>query len=266
MPTDDLGAPVTPAPGAVRLVSLVPSLSELLAQWGLGDQVVGVTDWCVAPPDAFTHAVRVRGTKNPDVARIVALAPTLVVANEEENRELDVRRLREAGVAVHVTRVRTVAEAADSIERLARALGVTAAADVTVDRLRAVASSRSAPGDGVLTLCPIWRDPWMVVGHDTFSGDLLRLAGLRLWPHDPQGRYPEVELAAARAAGVELVLLPDEPYPFGEADRAVFADWPATVRLTDGAALTWWGSRSLAAHHDLSAVAAVVREERGRRG
>lgn len=246
---DDLGAPVTVPDEPGRIVSLVPNLSEVLATWGLADRVVGVTDWCVAPARAFRRAVRVRGTKNPDVAGIRRLAPDIVLANEEENRELDVRRLRESGLAVYVTRVRTVAGAADTLRRLGDVLAAPRAADALAHDLRAVAAGG---GQGpVPTLCPIWRDPWMVVGRDTFAGDLLARAGAEVWHPPDDARYPRIELEEARAAGVRLVLLPDEPYPFGASDRDAFDGWRARVRLIDGAALTWWGPRTLPAHRRL---------------
>src|SRR5918994_3242936 len=112
---DDLGADVPLTAAATRVVSLVPSLTEALAA-SAGDRLVGATDWCTHPADL--DVTRVRGTKNPDLAAIRALSPDLVVANKEENREIDVRRLREAGVAVWVTRIETVGESLESMSRL----------------------------------------------------------------------------------------------------------------------------------------------------
>src|SRR6478735_4005905 len=112
---DDLGADVPLRAPATRVVSLVPSLTEALAVTA-PDRLVGATDWCTHPVDL--DVTRVRGTKNPDLAVIRALSPDLVVANKEENRELDVRRLREAGVRVWVTDIETVPQAIGSLERL----------------------------------------------------------------------------------------------------------------------------------------------------
>ena len=114
-PFDDLGVPVAVPRPARRVVSLVPSLTEALVA-SRRDSVIAATDWCTVPADL--DVARIRGTKNPDTAAIIALAPDLVIANQEENRELDVRRLREAGVPVWVTRIRSVDEAFTSIERL----------------------------------------------------------------------------------------------------------------------------------------------------
>lgn len=251
---DDLGTVMGLPDEPARIVSLVPNLSEVLAAWGLAQRVVGVTEWCAA--DAFGRARRVRGPKNPDVRAVTGLAPDVVVANEEENRELDVRRLREAGVTVYVTRVRTVAGAAETLRRLGAALGAAELGRQLAGELhRAVldAEEERAP---VLTLCPIWRDPWMVVGRATFAGDLLARCGAHVWHPSDDARYPRIDLADAGAADIGLVLLPDEPYPFGESDRGVFDGWGVPVRLIDGADLTWWGTRTPAAVRRLAATVA----------
>jgi len=259
---DDLDHPV-PLPGSPeRIVSLVPSLSETLWWWHLSDRVVGVTDWCVAPPHGFPHATRVRGTKNPDTAAIIDLAPDLVVANEEENRELDVVRLREAGVPVYVTRVRSVPEAASSLVALAGALGVEAAGAGLAQSLHRALARLPSGAAPLRTFCPVWRDPWMAVGTDTFSADLLARAGFHVVPDE--SRYPSVDLADIEAADVDAVLLPDEPYVFTDVDRDVFDGWAARVRLIDGTALTWWGPRTPSALASLARLAAHLRR-RGRR-
>ena len=250
---DDLGTEVPLQPPVRRLVSLVPNLSETLWAWGLADRLVGVTDWCVEPAEGFPQAERVRGTKNPDVARIVELAPDLVLANEEENRELDVRRLRAAGLAVHVTRVRTVAGAADSLERLGRAVGAERSGLELAGRIRA-AGERGAqvrmPRRRVF--CAVWRDgpggtapeQWWSVGRATYGGDLLAGCGLDPVPVGEDARYPRWSLEEVAACDPDLILLPDEPYAFGDRDRAAFADWRAEVVGVDGRLLWWWGPRT----------------------
>jgi ABC-type Fe3+-hydroxamate transport system substrate-binding protein len=142
----------------------------------------------------LTAAIRVRGTKNPDVTAIVDLAPDLVVANEEENRELDVRRLRDASVAVYVTRVRTVVEAADSLAALSGAVGVPAAGAELRDALLRAVDAVPDVDPPIRTFCPVWRHPWMATGRATFVADLLGRCGLTVVPADPEGRYPTVDL------------------------------------------------------------------------
>lgn len=262
---DDLGAHVALSRAPQRMVSLVPNLSETLWSWGLADRLVGVTDWCVEPVDGFGEAARVRGTKNPDVARIVDLAPDLVVANEEENRELDVRRLRAAGVPVYVTRVRTVTDVAGCLERLGPVVDGTDAATVLGARLRAaLARVEGACRSRARVFCPVWRggrrpdtddEEWWALGRDTYGGDLLARCGLDVVPVDADARYPRHRLATVSRDDPDVVLLPDEPYPFGEHDRAVFADWRARVVPVDGRALWWWGPRTPGALDDLGALA-----------
>ena len=259
---DDLGATVSVPDGPARIVSLVPNLSEVLAVWGLAERTVAVTDWCVAPAGAFAHASRIRGPKNPDVAAIVRLAPDVVVANEEENRELDVRRLRDAGLSVYVTRVRTVAGAAATLQGLGQALGVASAGTALADELRRAGPRGPVGRAAVAVLCPIWRDPWMLVGRDTFAGDLLARAGADVWHPPGDARYPRIELEDARSAGVDVVLLPDEPYAFGERDRAVFDGWGCRVHLIDGAGLTWWGPRTPTAIRRIAEIFADAADAR----
>src|SRR5690242_20649372 len=165
---DDLHNTVELPDEVRRVVSIVPSLTESIAVTHRS-LLVGATDWCTHPADL--DVVRIRGTKNPDVARIVALGPDLVVANQEENRRRDVERLRAAGVPVWVTRIETVPEALASMRRLITdALGWDA--PTWLDAADAV-WAEPAPSLDCTAVVPVWRDPWMVVGARTFTGDLL---------------------------------------------------------------------------------------------
>ena len=262
-PLDDLGHPVPLGGGPPRrIVSLVPNLTETLWWWHLGDRVVGATEYCVAPPHGFPNATRVRGTKNPDTAAIVDLAPDVVVANNEENRELDVARLREAGLSVYVTAPRSVEQAAQSLADLGGALGVGGAGAGLAQEIRRAVARVGADRADLRAFVPVWREPWMAVGTDTIAGDLLRLAGFEVVPQEP--RYPEVDLDGVGALDVDAVLLPDEPYAFTDEHRADFADWSARVRLVDGTALTWWGPRTPSALASLRRLARHL-HRRGRR-
>jgi ABC-type Fe3+-hydroxamate transport system substrate-binding protein len=250
---DDLGAEVGVAGRVDRIVSLVPNLSELLWSWGLADRVVGVTEWCVAPPDGFPRARRIRGTKNPDVAAIVALAPDLVIANEEENRQLDVERLRAAGLTVHVTRVRTLAALPDSLHRLAGLLGVAdAGARLVTDIQQALAAAERPPRHRRV-VCAVWRDDpgqggdeegWWLLGRATYAASLLERVGAEVLPVDPEGRYPRCSFAELRELRPDIVLLPDEPYAFGSADAAALGRAGLRAILADGMDLWWWGPRT----------------------
>ena len=237
---DDLGADVPLAGPARRIVSLVPSLTEAIATSAPG-RLVGATDWCTHPTDL--DVARVRGTKNPDLAAIRALSPDLVVANKEENRELDVRRLRDAGVTVWVTRIETVTGALDSITRLfAEALDLPEP-DWLVESRR-LWSEPAAARAGVAV--PIWRDPWMVVGAETYTHDLLARAGLTNVLADRDGRYPTVGIRDIEDAHPDVVLLPDEPYVFTGDDGPEAFTVP--TRLVSGRLLTWYGPAMVEAH------------------
>ena len=234
MTNDDLGHPFDLPGHARRVVSLVPSLTEALVSVE-PDAVVGATEWCTHPPDL--DVTRVRGTKNPDLAAIRELSPDVVVANKEENRELDVRRLREAGVRVWVTDIETVPDSIASMERLLAALGWTAPAWLAEAR-----SLWCGPLPTVTrtVAVPIWRDPWMVVGSRTFTTDLLRRLGWANVYAAHAERYPHVDLADLDACGADVVLLPDEPYVFTDTDGPeAFTRTP--TELISGRLLTWYG-------------------------
>lgn len=247
---DDLGTELAIEHPVGRVVSLVPSLTEAIAATRR-EALVGVTDWCTHPEDL--DVPRVRGTKNPDRKAIEALAPDLVVANQEENRELDVRRLRDAGVPVWVTRIETVDEAIASMKRLfdeALGWGVPTWLDEAES-----AWADPVPARGT-TAVPIWRDPWMVVGPRTYTHDLLqRLGYSNHFGADPDpaadvDRYPKVELAQLDSPEIDLVLLPDEPYVFTAGDGPE-AFTTAPTRLVSGRLLTWYGPAMLEARRTL---------------
>lgn len=240
---DDLGTPLSHRPAVVRrVVSLVPSLTEAVASVDRS-ALVGVTDWCTHPGDL--EVTRIRGTKNPDTRAIAALAPDLVIANKEENRELDVRRLRAAGVDVWVTDIETVPRSIASMERLFdEALGWDRPA--WLGTARRLWCGEPSPARAHVAV-PIWRDPWMVVGRDTFTGDLLARAGLPNVFADHAERYPALDLAAIDGAGADAVLLPDEPYVFTADDGPeVFTRTP--TELVEGRLITWYGPSLIEAH------------------
>lgn len=247
MRADDLGHPYDGPPVAHGVVSLVPSITEAIAT-DRREALVGATEWCTHPADL--DVPRVRGTKNPDLAAVRDLAPDLVIANREENRELDVRRLRDAGVPVWVTDIETVPQALASLTRLYEvALGWPLPAWLADADHR---WNRPLPTTRGRVAVPIWRDPWMVVGSRTYAGDLLRRLGWANAFGDREERYPKVGLAEIDRSDVDLVLLPDEPYVFTEADGPeAFAVAP--TRLVSGRLLTWYGPAMVEAHDVLGA-------------
>ena len=229
--SDDTGAAV-PLPASVsRVVSLVPSLTEAVAVTAPG-LLVGATDWCSHPADL--DVVRVRGTKNPDVDAVVALRPDLVLANAEENREQDLDALRAAGLAVWVTAPTDVPEALVSLRRALAACGLAAPAWLRVAEL-VWAQPWTLPRRTAVV--PVWRRPWMALGRDTFAGDVLARLGVDNALAGSPDRYPRFP---PPVDGVDLVVLPDEPYAFTP-DDGPEAFPGVEARCVSGRALTWYG-------------------------
>jgi ABC-type Fe3+-hydroxamate transport system substrate-binding protein len=243
---DDLGRRVDVPPRVTRVVSLVPSLTESVELSASG-LLVGATDWCTHPGDL--DVARVGGTKNPDVDAVVALQPDVVVANDEENRPADLAALRAAGLAVWVTAPTTVADGLRSLDRMLR----LACRVVRPAWLDAAEATWKAEYDGPRrrALIPIWRRPWMVLGRDTFAGDLLARLGVDNVMAVHAERYPRVDLADLPA--YDLVVLPDEPYAFSPDDGPeAFPD--VETRCVSGRHLTWYGPSLVEARDILTAA------------
>ncbi|EDY61422.1 MULTISPECIES: helical backbone metal receptor [Streptomyces] len=219
----------------MRVVSLVPSLTEAIARSAPG-ALVGATDWCTHPADL--DVPRIGGTKNPKVDRIVALAPDLVIANEEENREPDLDALRAAGLEVLLTEVRDVSQAFGELARVVEACGVVRPR--WLDEAEEAWSALPAREHRVTAVVPIWRRPWMVLGRDTFAGDVLSRLGVDHVHAGHADRYPRIPLEELRAAAPDVVVLPDEPYRFTPDDGPeAFPGLPCA--LVSGRHLTWYG-------------------------
>lgn len=247
---DDLAEPVPLTGAPARVVSLVPSLTDAVEVTRPG-LIAGATDYCTHP--AGLDVPRVGGSKYPDVDAVLALAPDLVLANAEENRREDVERLRADGVAVWVTAAaRTVPDGLGSVRRLlTQGLGLpqppwlVAAEDVW----------RDVPPVWARAVVPVWRRPWVVLGRDTFAGDVLRRLGVANAYADDADRYPRPGLDALRATvsdgAADLVVLPDEPYEFTADDGPeVFPG--VRCALVSGRALTWCGPSLVEAHAALA--------------
>jgi ABC-type Fe3+-hydroxamate transport system substrate-binding protein len=237
---DDQGNQVSPGQPVRRVVSLVPSLTESIAATAPG-LLVGATDWCTHPPGL--DVIRVRGTKNPDVAAVIALQPDLVVANAEENRDQDLAELRAAGLAVWVTAPQTLDEAFTSLANMLQACELSPP-DWLGRAERAWAPSRDGNETEVRrrAFVPIWRRPWMSLGSGTFAGDVLSRLGVDHVYSADRERYPRVTLDDVRRREPDLVVLPDEPYAFTIDEGAeVFGDWGIPVAHVSGRHLTWYG-------------------------
>jgi ABC-type Fe3+-hydroxamate transport system substrate-binding protein len=245
---DDLGAVVARPVNVERIVSLVPSLTESI-EFTRPGSIVAATEWCSYPADLDVR--RIRGTKNPDCRAIIDMRPDLVIANKEENRAIDIERLRTAGINVWVTNIESVADALTSMGRL-----FTDALDWPIpqwlDMVRKM-WREPAPESGIRVAIPIWRDPWMVVGSRTFTGDLITHMGWSNVFSDSGERYPKVELDQLDSRDIDVILLPDEPYVFTETDGPE-AFRHVTPILVSGRLLTWYGPSLLIAQEELAAA------------
>lgn len=251
-----------------KIVSLVPSDTYTLFRLGAGARIVGRTVYCVEPAPEVAAIPVVGGTKNVDVAAVIALAPDLVVANREENRQKDIEALIEAGLPVLLSFPKTVHDGLEHCRALAaRFPEIDATAALAEAEARYLALARRETR-AVATFVPIWMDPLMTVHHDTFISDAIELAGGRnvfsdrprryplsadlgrreaVDPGERDTRYPRVTHDEVLARAPALVLLPDEPHEFTEANAEVFRRLlpAAAVRFCDGKDLMWYGMRSL---------------------
>jgi ABC-type Fe3+-hydroxamate transport system substrate-binding protein len=238
-------------PPRMRIVSLCPSLTELVFALERGDELVGITEWCVHPKGAVDLIEKVGGTKSPRVARIVELAPDIVLMNSEENRREDAEALRAAGLRVHATFPRDVEETAELVRDVGDALGKRCDAEriaVEIER-RAQRVRDAARGLPPVTWAYlIWRKPYMTVNRDTFADAMLSLAGGRNVFAAREPRYAEVTAAELAAAAPQRVFLCTEPFPFAAEHADELAKLTGLPRerfvIADGEFLSWHGSRT----------------------
>ena len=220
-----------------RVVSLVPSMTETLMAWGVVP--VACTRFCEQP-----ELVHVGGTKDPDIAAIVDLAPDVVVLDAEENRRDDFEALEQAGLEVLTLRIRSLTDLDVQMPAVAERVGSDVDADRDPDRRRRVGTA----------FVPIWKRPWMALGAPTYGSSVLAAIGVsNVYADD--GPYPEVTLEDAALRRPDRVIAPDEPYPFAERHRAELSA-VAPVTFVDGRDLVWWGERT---RHALTRLAEALR-------
>ena len=239
---------IAAVPHYQRIISLVPSQTELLYELSAGDRVVGITKFCVHPPEWYKTKKRVGGTKNVDMDALFSLQPDLVIANKEENVREQVEAIAKHS-NVWVTDVNDLAEATQMISDIGQLTG-------TIEKAHQIASliersfqdllSRINKERLISSAYFIWKDPWMVAGADTFIDTMLQYCGLQnVYAH--LSRYPEVSLHELDALKPGLILLSSEPYPFSEKHKIAlqqqFPHWD--IRCVDGEMFSWYGSRLL---------------------
>jgi iron complex transport system substrate-binding protein len=240
---DQMNSKVVLEASPQRIVSLVPSQTELLFHLGLGDRVVGITKFCLHPEEWFRGKARVGGTKNADYHKVQALQPDLILGNKEENDKDNIEELR--GLApVWMSEIKDLEEALEMISKIAALCHVEEAAKGMIDEIKKNFSALR-PLQGKSALYFIWRNPWMAAGSDTFIHHMLELCGLRNLCTET--RYPQVELGQSEQP--DYVFLSSEPYPFKEKHiEEVQKAYPkAKVLLVDGEMFSWYGSRLLKA-------------------
>ncbi len=235
----------------MRIVSLCPSLTELVFDLGRGEDLVGITKFCVHPADKVAGLKKVGGTKDPEVDAIIQLAPDVVLFNEEENRKQDYDALQQAGVHVHNSFPKNAIETAQMVRSIGAELERAELAEaIALDIEQRVARVVQA----AQTLAPvtfayfIWRKPWMSVNGDTFASSLLCQAGAVNVFGDQADRYPAVELEDLVAANPDIVLLCTEPFDFKQKHIDELASLTGFERsrflIADGEYLSWHGSRT----------------------
>jgi ABC-type Fe3+-hydroxamate transport system substrate-binding protein len=269
--TDARGKKVFTDNAPRRIVSLVPSWTESLFGLGVGERVVGITDYCVEPKSGVAAIPKVGGTKNPRIEEILALQPDLVIANVEENQRRDIEWLESRGARCFVTFARTVRQAIDELMMLGELVGAgnirAVVESIQIEYQNAIQNQNTAPCPRVFVA--IWKDPWMTANGDTFINDMIELSGganifrerARRFPlaadlgqgdagkiiGERDTRYPRVSIVEIAEHAPEILLLPDEPYSFTDTDvgelKAVRNLSGARVILLDGKVLTWYGVR-----------------------
>lgn len=224
-----------------RIVSLVPSQTELLFDLQLGDRVTGITKFCVHPTEWFRTKTRIGGTKDPHIDRIRALSPDLIIANKEENRKEDIEALQKE-FPTYTTDINTVTDALDMIQTIGQLTGTAEKAADIITRIKQVLPPVITAQATAVYL--IWKDPYMTVGGDTFIHDMMRYAGLQnLFASEK--RYPVTDLEALRTLSPGHILLSSEPYPFKVKHLTLLAkELPQSkISIVDGELFSWYGSR-----------------------
>lgn len=243
---DQMGRKVQVPENPQRIISLVPSQTELLYDLGLGERVVGITKFCVHPETWFHSKHRVGGTKKVDMEKVRALKPDLIIGNKEENARKDIQAL-EPEFPVWMSDIRDLESALDMIAALGEITGTKEKAHEIRSGITQAFSALTPLVEPRTVAYFIWREPFMVAGHGTFVNDMLARCGLVNVFDEGDARYPEITAKEVEDASPEVILLSSEPYPFKQKHieelQEICPD--ARVELVDGEFFSWYGSRLL---------------------
>jgi ABC-type Fe3+-hydroxamate transport system substrate-binding protein len=224
-----------------RIVSLVPSQTELLFDLGLGDRVVGITKFCIHPNEWYKTKTRVGGTKNLHLDVIEKLQPDLIIGNKEENTQGDIDAL-EKKYPVYMSDIFAVEDALQMIADIGDLTGKDLEAKKIAKSVKHDFDSFTSQNKSVLYL--IWAEPFMAAGEKTFIGDVIRKIGLTNCIHDSNARYPELSLDQITELNPDFIFLSSEPFPFNESHAEKIAgSYKGRIEFVDGELFSWYGSR-----------------------
>jgi ABC-type Fe3+-hydroxamate transport system substrate-binding protein len=243
---DQLGREVFLGSVPKRIVSVVPSQTELLFDLGLDEEIVGITKFCIHPADKFKSTAKVGGTKQLDIAKVRSLQPDLIIANKEENERSQVEELMTI-CPVWISDINDLPGALKMIERVGELTGKLGGAQLLIKNITERFNNLVVPPSDLKTAYFIWRKPYMVAGNATFIDSMLQKCGLtNIFAED---RYPEIEAEKLIKANPDVILLSSEPYPFKEKHVSEFKMLlpSAIVKVIDGELFSWYGNRLLKA-------------------
>jgi ABC-type Fe3+-hydroxamate transport system substrate-binding protein len=244
---DQLGRSVELLNSPKRIVSLVPSQTELLFDLGLNDKVIGITKFCVHPADWYRTKKRIGGTKQLHIDEIKELTPDLIIANKEENVREQIEELAK-DFPVWISDVNNLHSALSMIRGIGQITSREPQAEGIMHEIQLRFSQLPMTNLKLKTSYLIWKDPFMTVGGDTFINDMLKYAGFQN-VFENQKRYPELKFDDFKTANCDLILLSSEPYPFKQIHTSELQSFlPGTnIILVDGEMFSWYGSRLLKA-------------------
>ena len=225
-----------------RIISLVPSQSELLWDLGLREELAGITKFCIHPQEMFVSIDRVGGTKTLNIDKIRALKPDLIIGNKEENEQSQILELQKE-FTVWMSDIYTLEDSLSMIEKLGALVNRVEESQTITNSIETSFLNLLKVNKSVLYF--IWREPYMAAGNATFIGDILKRIGLVNKISDEQARYPELNLDEIKLLNPELILLSSEPYPFKVNHISELQDIlpHSKIILVDGELFSWYGSR-----------------------